>query len=226
MGIAMPESLDVTTGVRRKPIQKRGQASLDRLLDATEELLLQRRFDEIPISDIVAKANSSVGVFYARFRNKADVLFALQERETERSVVIADQILESDFWRTMPLNELIAAAVTTVVDHFRRRRHVLAAIVALQLSEPQKYSTNNPMRDSLRRGVGALLEARKPTLSHPDPEAATLMALAFAFSFLDHLVAFDGLSTYGAYTLDDPRLEQELLRMLSLYLGVPPERTE
>lgn len=217
----MPDSLENVSGVRRKPIQKRGQASLDRLLDATEELLLLRRFDDIPISDIVEKANSSVGVFYARFRNKADILFALQQRELETSAKFTDDLLHEEFWGTIPLYTVIQHAVSATVDHYRRRRHVLAAIAGLELSRPELYAHDNPLRKALKEGVSAILANWKRDFSHPDPDAAILMGIAFVFSFLEHLVAFDGHGSYGAYGLDDPRLKQELVRMLSHYVGVP-----
>ena len=79
----MSEPKERVQGLRRKPIQKRGQASLDRLLDATEELLLQRRFDEIPISDIVEKANSSVGVFMPDSRIR--LIFSSRSRSEKRN---------------------------------------------------------------------------------------------------------------------------------------------
>ena len=64
----------------RAPQQARSQATLGRLLDATEKLLDDRPFDELAVADICKAASSSVGAFYARFPDKTALLHVLHER--------------------------------------------------------------------------------------------------------------------------------------------------
>ena len=54
----------------RAPQQARSQATLARLLDATEVLLDEAPFDDLSVQDICKAAKSSVGAFYARFADK------------------------------------------------------------------------------------------------------------------------------------------------------------
>ena len=52
------------------PKQARSQRTLERILQAAEELVLEKGLASVSVPDIVARANSSVGGFYARFEDK------------------------------------------------------------------------------------------------------------------------------------------------------------
>ena len=59
------------------PLQDRSRRTFEAILDATETLLARRPFEEISIAEIVLKAGSSTGSFYARFPAKDALLPAL-----------------------------------------------------------------------------------------------------------------------------------------------------
>ena len=54
-----------------RPQQDRSRKTLERLLDATEEIIRARGIDAVTIPAVVQAAQSSVGSFYARFPTKA-----------------------------------------------------------------------------------------------------------------------------------------------------------
>ena len=64
----------------RQPQQTRSRQTLERILDATEELLRKKPFEEINVAEIVGLARSSVGSFYARFGSKEGLLPLLYQR--------------------------------------------------------------------------------------------------------------------------------------------------
>ena len=53
----------------RAPQQARSQETLDRILDAAERLVSEKGFEDTTVADVVARAGSSVGAFYTRFRD-------------------------------------------------------------------------------------------------------------------------------------------------------------
>ena len=61
----------------RPPQQARSQETLHRILDAAEVLVAEKSFEDASVSEIVRRANSSVGAFYARFEDKDAVLRVL-----------------------------------------------------------------------------------------------------------------------------------------------------
>ena len=63
-----------------QPVQDRSRRTLAALLDATESLLEERRFEQISVAEIILKAGVSTGSFYARFSGKDALLPALYAR--------------------------------------------------------------------------------------------------------------------------------------------------
>ena len=64
-----------------RPKQARSEASLQRLLEAAEALSRERDSrEDVSISQLTKRAKSSVGGFYARFKDKYELLLALHER--------------------------------------------------------------------------------------------------------------------------------------------------
>ena len=72
------------------PQQVRSQATLDRILVAAEALVAEKGFEDTPVSEIVSRAGSSVGAFYARFDDKHALLHALATRFVEQAMATAD----------------------------------------------------------------------------------------------------------------------------------------
>ena len=80
------------------PRQARSQQTLDRLLDAAEELLVTGGFDEITVPEIVERAKSSVGAFYARFKDKDGLLHALHQRTCDDAYAAMEKGLDPADW--------------------------------------------------------------------------------------------------------------------------------
>ena len=76
------------------PRQARSEETLERLLDAAEELLAERGFDEITVPEIASKAKSSVGAFYARFKDKDGLLHALHQRTCDEAYATMEKGLD------------------------------------------------------------------------------------------------------------------------------------
>ncbi|MBY0586241.1 TetR/AcrR family transcriptional regulator [bacterium] len=214
-----PKRLD-SKGIRREPLQQRSQASLDRLLDVTEELLRERRFESILVADIVRRAKSSVGVFYSRFQDKADVLFALVDRENSKSTDTVDQFVASiDQLDDIPLDRILQRGIEILVNQYRARRHVLAPIIGLNLSQPDRYAFHNPVKERLQQVAQHLASLRGNEVDHPDPASAVRVVLGLITGFLEHLVIFDKAG-YCGLRLDDPRVEEEMYLVAKRYLGL------
>ncbi len=60
------------------PKQARSERTLQRLLDAAEVLIEEKGHAAVSIPEIARRARSSVGGFYARFRDKNELLRALE----------------------------------------------------------------------------------------------------------------------------------------------------
>ncbi|HEY1598537.1 MAG TPA: helix-turn-helix domain-containing protein, partial [Pirellulales bacterium] len=61
----------------RPPRQTRSQETLERLLDAAEEVFAEKGFESATVAEVVRRAKSSVGAMYARFTDKNALLSCL-----------------------------------------------------------------------------------------------------------------------------------------------------
>lgn len=62
------------------PRQERSRQTHEALLDAAEELGIEKTYEQISIQEIAAQAGFTSGAFYARFKSKRALLWALMDR--------------------------------------------------------------------------------------------------------------------------------------------------
>ena len=76
------------------PKQDRSRRTLERIETATLELIAEKGVEETTVQDIVKRARSSVGSFYARFPAKEDLLLHLEQKVWSRARDRFDEELE------------------------------------------------------------------------------------------------------------------------------------
>lgn len=86
-----PVSLDP----RRRPEQRRARASVERILDATAELLDENGFETLTTNAIARRAGVNVASVYKYFPNKYAVVAALGERFRDAQVDLLREALTS-----------------------------------------------------------------------------------------------------------------------------------
>jgi AcrR family transcriptional regulator len=100
--------------LRRKPMQARGQATFERILDATAELLDKVGTEALTTNLISRTADVNVATLYQYFPNKQAVLLALFKRQNEKRLEIGKQMItglaHSPDWRRMIANGVQAVA--------------------------------------------------------------------------------------------------------------------
>jgi AcrR family transcriptional regulator len=118
----------------RPPSQDRSQRTLDRILTATEELLEYHDFQDNSIHEIIYRAETSTGSFYARFEDKNALLTALCARydATLPARTAAWQTHKDPAPTTLPGAALWTAR--SVAHSFRARRNLLRSL-ALQVRQ-------------------------------------------------------------------------------------------
>ena len=202
----------------RPPRQARSQETLDRILDAAETLVADKGFEDSPVSEIVQRADSSVGAFYARFHDKEGLLHALYERYYEEAVATTDATLAPDRWEGAGTDELIDAVIHFLVSIFRERRGLMRAFVVRNHTHPEFQARQQRLSHYVIAHLSALLLARREQLSHPDPERATRFGFMLVFSTLESMILFGEMRS-SLLTLSDEDLADELTRSTLAYLG-------
>src|SRR5262245_12310227 len=118
------------------PQQARSQQTLERLLEAAEELLSERGPDGFTVQEVARRAGSSVGSFYSRFPDKEALLRCLFQRFYEQATATIDAALAPDRWQEVPARELIASAMAFLVRTCRDKRQLILALTVRAVKDP------------------------------------------------------------------------------------------
>ncbi|MGD9764770.1 MAG: TetR/AcrR family transcriptional regulator [Candidatus Binatia bacterium] len=202
------------------PKQARSERTLRRLLDAAEQLIAEKGHRAVSIPEIARRAHSSVGGFYARFRDKNELLRALEERHFLQLTERVERLVDAGRWTAAHTADIIEAAVAELVAVTRERRPMIAAFLANSLDDPVLLEGGLRFRRSVELRLSRLLLTRRDEMSHPDPPAAIDFAVQMAFALMQQHVLFEDPRSPG--TLSDDDLRREISLLVLRYLGIAP----
>lgn len=189
-----------------RPLKERQRQEREQLiLQAAEELFLERGFYETSIDDIAARVGIAKGTVYLHFPSKEELLFALFERGIQQFLAGLDAILSSP---SAPRGKL--RAVLEQVYNGMLGKHFQLLTSVFQNPELRSRLTENrhaqPSRwHALSEGVSKVLEDGKASGDF-DPSLPTPIMLGVFLGFLapcnyanlivrDHMAA-DEVVTY------------------------------
>jgi AcrR family transcriptional regulator len=201
------------------PKQARSERTLLRLLEAAEELIDEKGLTGLSIPEVARRAGSSVGGFYARFRDKNELLRALEERFFLEVSLRLDALADERRWLRTPVGPIVDAAVEELVSVTEARRHLINAFLfrATQDTEIRDHAVG--FRRSVSERITALVLAKAPRLSHPDPALAIDLGVQVAFALMQQHVLLEGTHAAGR-RLSPEELRRELARLFVSYVGL------
>jgi AcrR family transcriptional regulator len=206
-----------------EPKQARSEKTLKRLLDAAEELIAEKGHKAVSIPDIARRAKSSVGGFYGRFRDKNELLRALEERHFLELSARVERLADASRWAAAPTVAIVEAAVVELVSITREKRPLIAAFLANALDDPVLLEGGLRFRRSVEERLSALFLQRREEMTHPDPRLAIDLAIQTAFAIMQQHVLLEETHAAG-HTLSDAELQREIATLVLRYLGIEPHR--
>jgi AcrR family transcriptional regulator len=201
------------------PKQARSERTLQRLLDAAESLIKEKGHAAVSIPDIARRAGSSVGGFYARFRDKNELLRALEERHFIELSQRVEALADARRWKNAATTDIVEAAVAELVSTTRERRHMIAAFLVRAIEDPVIRAGGLRFRRRVEDRISALLLPRRAEMSHPDPALAIDLAIQTAFALMQQHVLIEETQA-GGRALSDEELRRELATMFLRYIGI------
>lgn len=209
------------------PKQARSRRTLERIARATLELIAEQGVEATTVAEIVARAGSSIGSFYARFSGKDELMHYLEERVWSDARARWDDALASDTWKDLSLPDLVAGVVRLIIEI---EQMAGKARRALAFSPDPAHGDPSPQRlfsAHLQAGVGALLLGKRDQIGHPRPDDAvaigyrTVSAAARDFALSDGDPPSDDCAMPSS-GVDGETLQAELSLMFLSYLGAAP----
>lgn len=202
----------------RTPQQKRSEESLERVIEASEQILRSRSAEDLTIARIVEESGVSVGSIYGRFSSKDDVFHELTSRFMRRTLSEFEAI-DHEEWAEKPLTEFIDEVVAINADIYFAHRGVLRAIlVRTRLAQDSALIKAGA---NYNRKVGSMLldlfMAHAHEIEHSDPEEAANVSIEAMTALLREAIIFGNRTTLDLRAVR--RLQDLLKRYLTL--GAP-----
>lgn len=193
----------------RLPRQARSQETLDRFLESAATLLEERPFEEITVSDIVRRADRTVGSFYARFDDKYAVLYELVERVFDRIMHVVHAFCDPVRWDDQPVSEFVGESVRLNVQGYRRSSALYrASFCAAAVDERFRVLRVEVMRFCAEQQKRFLL-SRREELGCVEPARASDQMFELVSATLDHELLF------GRFTTTSPTTDLDLVTDLT-----------
>jgi AcrR family transcriptional regulator len=187
----MNGSTDAPSGAGlRQPRQERSKVSLDRVLAAGAEVLVEGGYPAFTINEIARRAGASTGLIYARFEHKAALFEAVMLREMTRMVDEENAALDTLARKDLPTRDLIEGIVRILADVARREAPLTQTFMERTTVEPTLVVHVKRIRTAPQR-IAAMLVDRSDDISRDDPERAADMAFWIATSSLERRVHTD-----------------------------------
>lgn len=203
----------------KPPRQARTQESLERLLDAAEALLADKRFEDIHVAEVANRAGTSVAAVYRRFKDKEALLHALHERLCEEAFATADDALIPERWVGAGIREILDTVVPFLIDALEGREALDLAVYQRGLTDAAMRERSDRLIRYVMEGLSRLLLERRDEIGHPDPERGVSFALVQLFAVLVQIYTA-GRRDVALVRMGDREVIRELTRSCLAYLGV------
>lgn len=202
-------------GARRKPSQRRSQATVTAILDAAARVFEARGFEAGTTNHVAELAGVSIGSLYEYFPNKDAMVVALVERELERERARLLALLAPAATPAELAGQLHAFVETVVELH--ARRPALHRILFDQADHPPAaHACVLRFEEALAHALAASLRSAAPALADPDLTAHLIVQTTES---LAHRFVLRGI-----HDLDRAGFVSELTRLLAGYVGLERAR--
>ncbi len=168
-----------TISLRKLPVQSRSAASVDAMLTATIQVLLDVGTERLTTTRVAARAGVSVGTLYQYFPNKSSLLQAVLRRHFE---AIRDAVeLSCERHRGKPLANIAEALVNGYLEVKLRDPRISVALYRIH-GNLDAEEVMEKLAMSMRASMTALLASSTDVLADPATVAAMLQGTMFGVS--------------------------------------------
>jgi AcrR family transcriptional regulator len=193
----------------RVPRQARSQATLERFVEATRQLLEQQSFEDITVADIVQRAERTVGSFYARFDDKYAVLHVLTDRLQHRIADVVRAFCDPVRWDGAPVYDFMVESIRLNVQAYRRAGPLYKASLQASVTDERFRRRRMETMRLCAELQKQLVVSRAHELGCADPVRASDMMFELVSATLDHELLF------GRFTDTYPQTDAELIAQLT-----------
>ena len=193
----------------RSPLQARGRARIEAVLDATAELIVEKGLSGVTMHGVARRAQTPIGSMYHFFPDRESLLSALWDRHMAATGEIDDELgqVDTETWRGLSSDAVIDRIMTPYISYLERNPDCLI----LMSTMPHDDEKSNRKSGTLRK----VLDARMPHVKPAERALYVEMLRALASGAL----AIKLRPAMGDVQLAQ-RYLREVKRALAAYLAV------
>lgn len=145
---------------RKSPVQARSAASVDAILEATIQVLIQAGKERLTTTKVAARAGVSVGTLYQYFPNKSALLRAALQRHIDEVTEAVEGVCREK--RGSSLEEMGTALVTAFLEAKMRNARASVALYSVGADVDGARIVDEMGKKAGKAIVGMLRSARDP----------------------------------------------------------------
>lgn len=200
------ESVLMKNGSTRKPQQSRSIASLNRMFNATMELMFERQNEDFTLQEVSALGKVSIGSIYHRFKNKDELVREVLVRELQQIIGHEQAMIERLVKSSHSLDDYLPQYVKQYADILHDNALLMRMAMRHAAGDSEaSTSGNQSMKQAKINSTKGLLHYRSEITGDLDTKIQTVFDVIFA-TLARHL---------NLDTKDDFQLKQDLSKLVN-----------
>src|SRR5690606_22784794 len=156
----------------KSPKQSRSEESLERILDAALEQLLENGVDSLSVASVADRAGYTVGALYRRFADKKSLLHALHERFAEHLLVILKRVADQVEQQKLSIADLVEM-LSEQAWAFAAQQQAFLQLANIFSQNDEDFLQRRELVSKASEDIlRPLFLNRSNEIAHPDPEKA------------------------------------------------------
>jgi AcrR family transcriptional regulator len=177
---AVTREPSITVG--RPPQQGRSRASLERMMDAAEALLVERGCDDFALTDVSRVGRISIGSIYNRFTSKNELVQVVHARSMDRLEAEQTLILMRARSRSSTPAMLVRAIIDELGQFLARHSHIMRPMMLCAAFDSVVQNRGRLTHDRMIDAITIELLTQRAAIRQPDPERAVRAVLRIAYA--------------------------------------------
>src|SRR5580698_1939348 len=157
----LPQRSQAVLEPRKSPVQARSAASVDAILQATIQVLLQVGKERLTTTRVARRAGVSVGTLYQYFPNKSALLRAALKRHLDEVTEAIELVCHE--WKGQALEQMATALITAFLEAKLRDAKTSVALYAVS-SDVDGAKIGQEMGIRANQAVAGMLRTAKEEL--------------------------------------------------------------
>jgi len=174
----------------RIPRQARSRETLRRILDAFEESLRDKTFEEVTVGELCERAECSVGTFYGRVESKDALLEHLRRRVYGEVQERLTELFDPKHGVAADLDTVITQQLEVLLDFHIQRRGVIRAVVIQARRHPAFAEQTQAFNAAVLQLVRESWLQHRDEFISPDPALAAEQGALMLAGYYREAVVF------------------------------------